>query len=94
MSKESFVSSKYVTHELPRIVFISLESGSAETDPALKTLESVRRWEEERENVLGLHRNKHWYRTHELAFTLLRNYKEDLRLEEAKHYFAHINSAK
>ena len=93
-AKESFVSSKYVTHELPRIVFISLDSGSAETDPTLKTLESVRRWEEERENILGLHRNKHWYRTHELAFTLLRNFKDDLRLEEAKHYFAHINSAK
>ena len=92
--KESFVSSKYVTHELPRIVFISLDSGSAETDPTLKTLESVRRWEEEGENVLGLHRNKHWYRTHELAFTLLRNFTDDLKLGEAKHYFAHINSAK
>ena len=93
-AKESFISRKYVTHELPRIVFISLDSGSAETDPALKTLESVRRWEEEGENVLGLHRNKHWYRTHELAFTLLRKFKNDLKLEEAKHYFAHINSAK
>lgn len=93
-AKESFVSSEYVTHELPRIVFISLDSGSAETDPALKTLENVRRWEEEGENVLGLHRNKHWYRTHELAYTLLRNFNDDLRLEEAKHYFAHINSAK
>lgn len=93
-AKESFVSSGYVTHELPRIVFISLDSGSAETDPALKTLESVRHWEEEGENVLGLHKNKHWYRTHELAYILLRNFKVDLRLEEAKHYFAHINSAK
>lgn len=93
-AKESFVSSKYVTHELPRMVFISLDSGSAETDPTLKTLESVRRWEEEGENVLGLHRNKHWYRTHELAFTLLRNFTDDLKLEEAKNYFAHINSAK
>ena len=93
-AKESFVSSEYVTHELPRVVFISLDSGSAETDPTLKTLESVRHWEEEGENVLGLHKNKHWYRTHELAYTLLRNFKDDLRLEEAKHYFAHINSAK
>ena len=93
-AKEAFVSSRYVTHELPRIVFISLDSGSAESDPTLKTLESVRQWEEEGENVLRLHRNKHWIRTHELAFTLLRNFKDDLRLEEAKHYFAHINSAK
>lgn len=93
-AKESFISSKYVTHELPRIVFVSLDSGSAETDPVLKTLESVRRWEEEGENVLGLHRNKHWYRTHELAYTLLRNFVDDFRLEEARHYFAHVNSAK
>jgi hypothetical protein len=62
-AKEAFVSSRYVTHELPRIVFISLDSGSAETDPTLKTHESVRQWEEEGENVLGLHRNKHWFRT-------------------------------
>ena len=93
-AKESFVSSGYVSHKLPRVVFISLDSGSAESDPNLKTLESVRMWEEENENVLGLHKNKHWYRTHELAYTLLRNFKDDFGLQEAKHYFAHINSAK
>jgi len=93
-AKESFVSSRYVDHILPRIVFISLDSGSAETDPNLKTLESVRIWEEEKQNVLGLPINKHWYRTHELAYTILRNFQNDLRLEEAKHYFAHVNSAK
>lgn len=93
-AKESFVSSGYVDHKLPRIVFISLDSGSAETDPTLKTLERVRMWEEENQNVLGLEKNKHWYRTHELAYTILRNFKDDMRLEEAKHYFAHVNSAK
>ena len=35
-------------------MFISLDSGSAETDPNLKTLESVRIWEEERQKVLTL----------------------------------------
>ncbi len=93
-AKESFVSSGYVSHKLPRLVFISLDSGSAETDSNLKTLESVRLREEETENVLGLHKNKHWYRTHELAYTILRNFQSDLKLEETKHYFAHINSAK
>jgi hypothetical protein len=43
---------------------------------------------------LWLHKNKHWYRTHELAYTILRNFQSDLKLEETKHYFAHINSAK
>ena len=93
-AKESFVSSGYANHELPRIVFISLDSGSAETDPDLKTLESVRHWEEEVANVLGLPKNKHWYRTHELAYILLRGFKDDLKFEEARHYFAHVNSAK
>ena len=93
-AKESFVSSGYVSHKLPRLVFVSLDSGSAEADPNLKTLESVRLWEEEKEDVLGLNRNRHWYRTHELAYTILRNFQLKLKLEEAKHYFAHINSAK
>jgi len=69
-AKEAFVSSGYVKHDLPRIVFVSLDSGSAEDDPRLKTLESIRLWEEEKENVLALSRNKHWYRTHELALTI------------------------
>ncbi len=93
-AKEAFVSSGYVKHDLPRIVFVSLDSGSAENDPRLKTLESIRLWEEEQENVLHLPKNKHWYRTHELAHTILKNFKPDLRIDQARHYFAHINSAK
>jgi hypothetical protein len=93
-AKESFVSSGYVSHTIPRLVFISLDSGSAETDPALKTLESIRTWEEEKENIDSLPKNKHWYRTHELAFTILRNFQHGLKLQDARHYFAHINSAK
>jgi len=93
-AKESFVSSGYVEHTLPRIVFLSLDSGSAEKDPALKTLESIRKWEEEMENIHLLPRNKHWYRTHELAYTILKNFKPDLRIDQARHYFAHVNSAK
>ena len=93
-AKESFVSSGYVEHTLPRIVFLSLDSGSAEKDPTLKTLESVRKWEEEMENIHMLPRNKHWYRTHELAYTILKIFKPDLRIDQARHYFAHVNSAK
>ncbi len=93
-AKEAFVSSGYVQHVLPRIVFLSLDSGSAEKDPHLKTLESIRIWEEENENVLALPRNKHWYRTHELAHIILRNFKPGLKIDEARHYFAHVNSAK
>jgi hypothetical protein len=93
-AKEAFVSSGYISHKLPRLVFVSLDSGSAEIDPALKTLESVRKWEEEKEDVLSLPKNKHWFRTHELAYIILRNFQSGLKLEDARHYFAHINSAK
>jgi len=93
-AKEAFVSTGYVAHTLPRLAFVSLDSGSAVTDPSLKTLESVRLWEEEKENVLMLPKNKHWYRTHELAYTILRNFDPNLKIEEARHYFTHVNSAK
>lgn len=93
-AKEAFVSSEYGSHKLPRMVFVSLDSGSAENDPVLKTLESVRTWEEEKEDILSLPKNKHWFRTHELAYTILRNFHPGMRIDEARHYFAHINSAK
>jgi hypothetical protein len=93
-AKEAFVSLGYVEHSLPRLVFISLDSGSAERDPAKRTQASVRVQEEEQCNVLALPRNRHWYRTHELAHTILRNFKSGLKLEDARHYFAHVNSAK
>ena len=93
-AKETFVSSGYEAHTLPRILFLSLDSGSASHIPAEKTLASVRKQEEIECNVLALPRNKHWFRTHELAYTLLRNFSPSLALEDAKQYFAHANSAK
>jgi|GEM_PF-495262 len=93
-AKETFVSSGYEAHSLPRILFLSLDSGSASHDPAEKTLASVRQQEEIDCQVLALPRNKHWFRTHELAYTLLRSFSPGLRLEDAKRYFAHANSAK
>jgi hypothetical protein len=50
----------------PRLLFLSLDSGSAEVDPSVKTLEAVRR-REVNCDVNALPRNKHWYLTHELA---------------------------
>ena len=93
-AKEAFISTGYEKHDLPRLLFLSLDSGSADTDPAKKTLESIRHQEEFECRTLGLPRHKHWFRTHELAHILLRNFKQDLRLDEVKHYFAHTNSAK
>ena len=93
-AKAAFVSSGYESHTLPRILFLSLDSGSADKDPTHRTLEFVRYKEEIERNVLTLSKNKHWYRTHELAYQILRHFKPGLKIEEAKHYFAHTNSAK
>ncbi len=93
-AKESFVSKGYVQHQLPRIIFISLDSGSAESDPKLKTLEAVRQWEEENQKPSQLPKNKHWYQTHEMAHFLLSYFNKDLVFDEARHFFAHVNSAK
>jgi hypothetical protein len=42
----------------------------------------------------SLHRGKHWYLTHQLAFYILRRFQPNLKIEDARHYFAHANSAK
>lgn len=39
-------------------------------------------------------KNRHWFLTHELAWYFLRRFDADLRIEDAKRYFAHANSAK
>ncbi|KAF0110103.1 MAG: hypothetical protein FD147_1888 [Chloroflexi bacterium] len=93
-AKEAFVSTGYVAHIQPRILFLSLDSGSADRDPKRKTIEFIRQHEEYEEDVLRLPKNKHWYRTHELAFRILRHFDKSLKIEDAKKYFAHINSAK
>jgi hypothetical protein len=93
-AKEAFVSSGYIKHELPRILFLSLDSGSADKDPQKKTLASVQYQEEIKTNVFTLPKNKHWYRTHEMAFVILSAFRPGMTIDEAKGYFAHTNSAK
>ncbi len=92
-AKSSFVGPSYEERRLPRLLFLSLDSGSAEQRPARRTAEAVRRQELERD-VAALHRNKHWYLTHELAFELLCQFKADLTVTDTRLYFAHANSAK
>jgi hypothetical protein len=93
-AKEAFVSTGYENHTLPRLLFISLDSGSGEKNPKYRTLEYMREQEERFCDVRGLEKFKHWYRTHELARAILRNFKFDLRLDDVHHFFAHTNSAK
>jgi hypothetical protein len=92
--KSAYVGTGYEANTLPRLLFLSLDSGSGELDDIERLPTAVRRQEEIECNVSALPKNRHWYRTHELAYHILRKFKPDLELPEAKRYFAHANSAK
>ncbi len=82
---------RYAARRLPRLLFLSLDSGSAPSDPQKRTIEAQRSGIASPD--LGPE-NRHWHRTSELAHRLLRQFKEDLELLDARQYFAHANSAK
>ena len=92
-AKASFVGPSYEARQLPRLLFLSLDSGSAHCNPWQRTAEAVRR-QELATDVAALHKGKHWYRTHELALELLGQFKAGLTVADTRLYFAHVNSAK
>jgi uracil-DNA glycosylase len=88
-AREAMIPDGYENGILPRILFVSLDPG--------KEGESLEN------RVLGtrcgcnfqeLPKALHWYRTHELAFAMLRQFDPKLQIENAHDYFAHTNSAK
>lgn len=91
--KSAYVSSGYEQGVLPRLLFLSLDSGSGEKNDEDRLPGAVRKQEEERD-VLALAKHKHWFRTHELAWYILKAFDATLRVEEVKKHFAHANSAK
>lgn len=92
-AKASYVGPFYEDEELPRLLFLSLDSGSADPDPQRRTTGAVRR-QNVATDVAALHKSKHWYRTHELALVLLRQFKTGLTVADTRLHFAHVNSAK
>ena len=77
---------------LPRLVFVSLDSGSAEANPMKRLPEAVRH--ETISGCLGP-KNRHWYRTHELGACIFnRILGTCMTPRQAQPYFAHANSAK
>ena len=92
-AKEAYVGPEYEAGTLPRVLFLSLDSGSADSDPATKTLEANRAGMRTA-SVASFPKGRHWYETHELAWCLLRQFKPGLTLDRIGPYFAHTNSAK
>ena len=69
-AKEAFVGTEDERGTCPRLLFLSLDSGSADSNPSHKTLEAVRR-HEMAERVAALPRGRHWHVTHEMTLALL-----------------------
>ena len=76
-AKSAYVGPDYEKGTLPRLLFLSLDSGSADRGPERRTPEAVR-LQEVACDVQSLHQAKHWYRTHELAWVLLRQFDRTL----------------
>ena len=91
--KSAFVSTGYERGDLPRLLFLSLDSGSGEQSAETRLPDAVRRGGETM-NVARLPKHKHWYRTHELAYYILRQFDPSLTVQRVNQYFAHANSAK
>lgn len=106
-AKEAYVGDRYGADGLPRLVFLSLDSGdgggqwhsSAEEAARARTLEAV----QAHENGLDIvayakshpgYQIHHWYQTHELALALLGKLRGALEIGSIHRYFAHTNSAK
>lgn len=93
--KSAFVSSGYEKAvEVPRLLFLSLDSGCGAQNEHDRLPEAVRQQNEVDRDTLTLHKHKHWYRTHELAYYIFRRFNPDLEVQDVKHHFAHANSAK
>ena len=92
-AKATVVGPRYEEGRLPRLLFLSLNPGRAEHHWRHRTIEAVRRCELATD-LATLPKNRHWYRTHQLAHELLRQFRPTLLLEEVRLYFAHVNSAK
>ena len=94
-AKASFVGPRYgaARGRVPRLVFLSADPGRSPRTVEQRTPEGVQAYELALD-LATFHKARHWGRTHELAFRLLRQFKAGLTIEEARYYFAHVNSAK
>jgi hypothetical protein len=70
-----------------------LDSGEGHKDPKMRLPISVRK-KLEALDVSSIPKNRHWYRTHELAWYFLSRFDTSISIEDTKIDFAHVNSAK
>jgi len=75
-----WVGSEYMKGNIPKLLFLSLDSGSAELDPRKRTMEAAREW-----NLKWLpgkgEKGRHWYRTQQFAWHLFNEYSNALNFD-------------
>lgn len=92
--KSAYVGEGYEAGELPRLLFVSLDSGDGAEDAEHRLPVAVRN-SELGTVVDDLHKNQHWYHTYELAWYILKRFDSKFeKVEDVKGFFAHTNSAK
>ena len=68
-----WVGKEYEKGEVPKLLFLSLDSGSAELDPNKRTMEAAREW-----NLKWLpgkgDKPRHWYRTQQFAWHMFNEF--------------------
>ncbi len=92
-TREPFIGREYENSRF-RLLFISLNPPRGSKQPQHRTVQSVRRWEENECHRKHLPHQRHWYRTHEFACKLLEGFLPEIEVENACRFFAHTNSAK
>ena len=92
-AKAALVGKGYQSHKLPRLLFISLDPGSSDSLRQSRTACGVRE-QYEQSNPLGGAKFKHWYRTHEFAYEILKAFDLNMIIDSVIGCFAHTNSCK
>jgi len=94
-AREPFIGRRYGKDGLPRLLFISSNPPRGSRKPEDRTLTAARRWEETICDHSRLPKPLHWYRTHEMAHGIFKQFKQAApEVIDCCRYFAHTNSAK
>lgn len=97
-AREAFIGRAYEhrSPSVPRLLFISLDPGTSDADPRLRTVEELRRSADNECHVLRGHfpKGRHWFETHAIAIALLKQFDPQITLDNVHNFFVHTNSAK
>jgi hypothetical protein len=68
-AREPYIGKYYGKKGLPKLLFLSLDSGDENKDPKTKTIEAMRRGNH-RLSPQEMPKQRHWYKTHQFAWVI------------------------